>query len=268
MSAEIIVAAALASCAGYTARRGASLILRALRHGDDPSASLELVRGIRGGVLAVAFGALAGGILFTQAWLLVFGMVFLAEELYETGMVALALRHDGRAVAERQPDCHRPECPERPRGELAGRGWSGRPGYARMSGAEGGTRTPTPLRALDPEGISLGPVTPRPSVTRRPLNAGLSFALPGSRRAMLCGRGHSRGHSRPTHLGPALCTRAQVGRLPVRRRSCSASRATASSTGNILSPMRSAWRGSWPGAYRERSQSGGGEQGDLLALRG
>jgi len=36
-------------------------------------------------------------------------MVFLAEELYETGVVALVLRHDGRAVAARQPDGHRPE---------------------------------------------------------------------------------------------------------------------------------------------------------------
>jgi hypothetical protein len=109
VSAEIVVAAVLASCAGYSARRGARLILRALRHGDDPSASVRLVHGIRGGVLAVAFAALAGGILFTQAWLLLFGMVFLAEELYETGVVALVLRHDGQAVAARQTDGHRPE---------------------------------------------------------------------------------------------------------------------------------------------------------------
>lgn len=99
MSAEIVVAAVLASCAGYAARGGASLILLALRHGDDPSASLELVRGIRRGVLAVAFGALAAGISCTQGWLLVFGVVFLGEELYETGVVALVLRLDGRMEA-------------------------------------------------------------------------------------------------------------------------------------------------------------------------
>jgi hypothetical protein len=88
----IVVAAVLAACAGYAARRGVSLVLGALRRDDDPSASLELVRGIRGGVLALAISALAGGILFTQAWLVVFGVVFLAEERYETSVVALAPR--------------------------------------------------------------------------------------------------------------------------------------------------------------------------------
>ena len=44
------------------------------------------------GVVAVAAGALAGGLHFEQTWLLVFGGVFLAEEIYETGVVALILR--------------------------------------------------------------------------------------------------------------------------------------------------------------------------------
>jgi hypothetical protein len=92
----VVLVAALAFGAGYAAWRGIDRIVWALRHGDDPSASLALVRGIRGGVLAVAFVGLAGGILFAQPWLRVFGAVVLAEELYETGVVALVLRLDRR----------------------------------------------------------------------------------------------------------------------------------------------------------------------------
>jgi len=72
--------------------RGGRLLVRSLGCADDPSASLWLIRGIRGVVVAVAAGALASGLHFEQTWLLVFGGVFLAEELYETGVVALILR--------------------------------------------------------------------------------------------------------------------------------------------------------------------------------
>ena|SRR3989442_11062168 len=72
--------------------RGLRLLARGLRCADDPSASLWVVRGLRGIVVAVGAGALAGGMLFGQVWLLVFGAVFLAEELYETGVLALILR--------------------------------------------------------------------------------------------------------------------------------------------------------------------------------
>jgi hypothetical protein len=80
--------------------RGMRLVVGALRDADDPSASVRLVRGIRGVVVAVGVEALAGGILFGQTWLLVFGSVFLAEELYETGVLALILRV-GRVQSER-----------------------------------------------------------------------------------------------------------------------------------------------------------------------
>jgi len=72
--------------------RGGRLIARSLARADEPAASLWLIRGIRGVVVAVAAGALAGGLHFEQTWLLVFGGVFLAEEIYETGVVALILR--------------------------------------------------------------------------------------------------------------------------------------------------------------------------------
>jgi hypothetical protein len=87
-----VVAAALAVGGAWAAAHGARLMARALRRADEPSASLTLIRGIRGLVVGVAAWALAGGILFAQTWLLVFGGVFLAEELYETGVVALILR--------------------------------------------------------------------------------------------------------------------------------------------------------------------------------
>ena len=90
--ATLLVAALLALGATWAAARGSRLLARGLGHADHPSASLWLVRGIRGAVVGAALGALAAGLLSGQAWLLVFGGVFLAEELYETGVIALALR--------------------------------------------------------------------------------------------------------------------------------------------------------------------------------
>jgi len=72
--------------------RGARLLARGLRCADDESAPLWIIRSIRGTVVAVGAGALAGGLLYAQMWLLVFGVIFLAEELYETGAIALVLR--------------------------------------------------------------------------------------------------------------------------------------------------------------------------------
>jgi hypothetical protein len=87
------VAAVLLALGGaWAAVRGAALVVRAVRHADDPSSSLWIIRGIRGLVVAVAGWALAGGLLCEQTWLLVFGAVFLAEELYETGVVLLLLK--------------------------------------------------------------------------------------------------------------------------------------------------------------------------------
>jgi hypothetical protein len=96
--------AILAALAGAgVGARGVWLLVRALRDADDPRASLTLIRGIRGIVVAVAVVALAAGVLVSQTWLLVFGAIFLAEELYETGVVALVLRADLRRGTLRAP---------------------------------------------------------------------------------------------------------------------------------------------------------------------
>ena len=89
-----VVAGLAALAAAWAGARGVRLLAHALRDADDPRAPLELIRGIRGIVVAVAVDALAAGVLFGQTGLLVFGAIFLAEELYETAVVALVLRAD------------------------------------------------------------------------------------------------------------------------------------------------------------------------------
>ncbi len=96
------VALLLALGGAWAAIRGVRLFVRGYRDADHPSASLRVIRGIRGLVVAVGTWALAGGLLFGQTWLLVFGAVFLAEELYETGVVALILRAGARASRAEQ----------------------------------------------------------------------------------------------------------------------------------------------------------------------
>ena len=92
MVSHVFVVVLLALGGAWAAWRGGGLVVRSLARADDPSASLWLIRGIRGVVVGVAAGALASGLLFKQTWLLVFGGIFLAVELYETGVVALILR--------------------------------------------------------------------------------------------------------------------------------------------------------------------------------
>lgn len=82
----------------WAGARGVLLLARGLRYADEPSASLRVIRGIRGVAVAVGTAALAGGALFDQTWMLVFGAIFLAEELYETGVVALVLRAGQRST--------------------------------------------------------------------------------------------------------------------------------------------------------------------------
>jgi hypothetical protein len=72
--------------------RGVQLLVKGLRQADHPSGSLWVVRGIRGWIVALSMGALSGGVLWANKGLLAFGAIFLGEELYETGVVLLALR--------------------------------------------------------------------------------------------------------------------------------------------------------------------------------
>ena len=80
----------------YSAWRGTRLFAKGLSGAEYPSNSLSIVRGIRGWIIALATGAFAGGVLADKAWLYI-GAIFLGEELYETGVVLLALRAGANA---------------------------------------------------------------------------------------------------------------------------------------------------------------------------
>jgi hypothetical protein len=95
--AMTVLAVALAAGGTWALVRGVRRLVDALHHAGRDSASLELVRGIRGIVVGVGLGALAGGLAFGATWLLAFGAVFLAEELYETGVLVLVLRRQARS---------------------------------------------------------------------------------------------------------------------------------------------------------------------------
>jgi hypothetical protein len=86
-----ILAALLAGAALAAGVRGARLLAQALG-GGVPDRSRRLVRGIQ--ALAAGTGAalLGAGVFGGSRWLLILGAIFLAEEIYETGVVLLALR--------------------------------------------------------------------------------------------------------------------------------------------------------------------------------
>ena len=89
----LLVLAALAVVGGaWAGVRGVSLLARGLRRGEDPSAPLWVVRGLRGIIVALCMVSLAVGTVLGQVWLVVFGALWLAEEIYETGVLALILR--------------------------------------------------------------------------------------------------------------------------------------------------------------------------------
>jgi len=67
---------------------GTRRVARGLRH----ARSLELARGLRGCVIAIAAGFFAIGLLSGQRDFLLLGAIFLAEELYETGILTLIIR--------------------------------------------------------------------------------------------------------------------------------------------------------------------------------
>jgi len=98
---DIVLASLLLLVGLGAAWRGAWLFLRGVRNADHLAASLWVVRGMRAGIIALTMGAFAGGLLYNQAWLLIFGAIFLGEELYETGLILLALRAEAEDARER-----------------------------------------------------------------------------------------------------------------------------------------------------------------------
>jgi len=83
--------------AAFLGWRGLRRMRRALRECE----SLELVRGIRGLVTALAVAVFALALLTGERGLLAFAAVFLAEELYETGVLVLIIRSSGEAAPAR-----------------------------------------------------------------------------------------------------------------------------------------------------------------------
>jgi hypothetical protein len=78
--------------AAWAGVRGARLLARGLRAGEDPAAPLWIIRGFRGLIVAICLVALTAGTLLGTRWLVVVAALWLAEEIYETGLLALILR--------------------------------------------------------------------------------------------------------------------------------------------------------------------------------
>src|SRR5262245_61561198 len=91
-----IVAGILVLLGVGSAERGISRLVRGVRQ----ARSLEVVRGIRGCVVAAALAVSALGLLTAQTGFLVLGAVFLSEELYETGVLAAIIRVGERRAAK------------------------------------------------------------------------------------------------------------------------------------------------------------------------
>jgi len=80
--------------------RGFALLASGLRNPDHPDQSLRVIRGLRRGILAIGLLFLAGGFYWNITWPFIFAAVFLGEELFETGIMILALRL-GRETPEK-----------------------------------------------------------------------------------------------------------------------------------------------------------------------
>ncbi|MFQ5792227.1 MAG: hypothetical protein ACE5JI_17295 [Acidobacteriota bacterium] len=97
---SLLLAALATMLAVGSAWRGMRWVGRGLREADHPAGALWVVRGIRAGIVALAMSAVVGGILAAKSWVLVIAAIILAEELYETGVISLALRAGSKTGME------------------------------------------------------------------------------------------------------------------------------------------------------------------------
>jgi hypothetical protein len=100
---HVLPAALLWVLAAGALWHGMRRLARGLGALDHPASALRVVRGTRGVIVAVSLAALGAGVLFASPGLLVFGGIFLGEELYETGVVLLALRAGQRGAWAQTP---------------------------------------------------------------------------------------------------------------------------------------------------------------------
>jgi hypothetical protein len=91
-----LVAALLVAVGVGSAAWGLRRVARGLRQ----ARSLEVARGLRGCVIAIAAGLFAIGLLAARRDFLLLGAVFLAEELYETGVLTLIIRSGERGGSD------------------------------------------------------------------------------------------------------------------------------------------------------------------------
>jgi hypothetical protein len=85
--------AVLAAVAGWRAVRH---IVSALADPDHADSSIRLIRGIRALIVTVTSVVFALGVVYESRAMLLIAAVILGEELYETGVVLLALRRQRR----------------------------------------------------------------------------------------------------------------------------------------------------------------------------
>jgi len=91
-----IVVGALLLVGTYAAAHSARLVATGLRH----AAALDLIRGIRVGIVAFVSGVIAVGVLSAETGYVILGALILGEELYETGILAVIIRLGERESPE------------------------------------------------------------------------------------------------------------------------------------------------------------------------
>ena len=91
-----IVAALLLLVGASAVGRGVRLVARALRD----AGALDLIRGIRIGIVGVVAGVSALGVLSGRMGFVTMALIILGEELYETGVLAAIIRLGERGTGE------------------------------------------------------------------------------------------------------------------------------------------------------------------------